>query len=58
MYKRWQPSSRRHRRRSGGSSRRSRTEGADRAFLIVAGLFVLGLVLVLALFLYLVYSNV
>ncbi len=59
MYKRWQPSSRRHRRRGGGSSRRSsRTEGADRIFLIVAGLFVLGLVLVFALFLYLVYSNV
>ncbi len=57
MYKRWQPSSRRHRRRTGSSSRRSGTEGADKTVLIVAGLFVLGLVLVFALFLYLVYSN-
>ncbi len=58
MYKRWQPSSRRHRRRSGDSSRRSGTEGAHRTFLIVAGLFVLGLVLVLSLFFYVVYSKV
>lgn len=58
MYKRWQPGSRRDRRRNRGSSRRSGTEGADRTFLIVAGLFVVGLVLVLALFLYLAYSNV
>jgi hypothetical protein len=55
VYKRWQPGSRRHRRRNRGSSRRS--EGADRSFLLVAGLFVLGLILVFALFLYLVYSN-
>jgi len=58
VYKRWQPGSRRDRRRNRGSSRRSGTEGADRTFLIVAGLFVVGLVLVLALFLYLAYSNV
>ena len=57
MYKRWQPSSRRHRRRNRSASRRSGTEGADRTFLIVAGLFVLGSILVVALFLYLVYSN-
>ena len=57
MYKRWQPSSRRHRRRNTSSSRRSRTEGADKTILIVAGLFVLGLILVVALFLYLVYSS-
>ena len=53
MYKRWQPSSRRHRRRNRGSSR---TGGADKTFLIVAGLFALGLILVLALFLFLIYS--
>ncbi len=58
MYKRWQPGSRRDRRRNRGSSRRSRAEGADKSFLIVAGLFVLGLAIVFALFLYLVYSNV
>jgi hypothetical protein len=56
VFKRWQPSSRRHRRRNTASSRRSGTEGADRTFLIVAGLFVLGSILVVALFLYLVYS--
>jgi cytochrome c biogenesis protein CcdA len=58
VYKRWQPGSRRDRRRNRGSSRRSRTEGADKNVLIVAGLFALGLALVFALFLYLVYSNV
>ena len=57
MYKRWQPSSRRHRRRNTSSSRRSGTEGADKTFLIVAGLFVLGSILVVTLFLYLVYSS-
>ena len=57
MYKRWQPSSRRHRRRNPSSSRRSGTEGADKTFLIVAGLFVLGSILVVTLFLYLVYSS-
>ena len=54
MFKRWQPSSRRHRRRNRGSSR---TQGADKTFLIMAGLFALGLALVLALFLYLIYSS-
>ncbi len=53
MYKRWQPSSRRHRRRNRGSSRNT---GADKTFLIVAGLFALGLAAVFAVFLYLVYS--
>ena len=54
MYKRWQPGSRRHRRRNRGSSS---TEGADRSFLIVAGLFALTLAGVFALFLYLIYSS-
>ena len=57
MYKRWQPGSWRHRRRSRGSSRRPKPQGADKTVLIVAGLFVLGVVIVFALFLYLVYSN-
>lgn len=58
MYKRWQPGSRRDRRRNRGSSRRSGSQGADRSFLIVAGVFALGVAFVFAMFLYLVYSNV
>ena len=54
MYKRWQPSSRRHRRRNRGSSR---TEDADKTFLIMAGVFALALIVVFALFLYLIYSS-
>ena len=57
MYKRWQPSSRRHRRRNRGSSRNTGSEGADRTVLLVAGAFVLALAAVFALFLYLVTSS-
>lgn len=58
MYNRWRPGSRRDRRRNRGSSRRTGSEGADRSFLIVAGLFVLALILVFVAFFYVVYSNV
>ena len=57
MYKRWQPSSRRHRRRNSSSSRNTGSERADRTVLLVAGAFVLALAAVFALFLYLVTSS-
>jgi hypothetical protein len=48
MWERWTPSSRRSRRQSGRRSRRAATRGADRTFLVIAGLFVLGVIVVLA----------
>jgi hypothetical protein len=47
MYNRWTPSSRRDRRREGRRSRRAATRGTDRVFLVVAGLFILGTILIL-----------
>ncbi len=46
-YKSWKPSSRRNR-RARGSSRRSGAQGADRTILVIAGLFLLGIILLLA----------
>ena len=46
-YKSWKSSSRRNR-RSRGSSRRSASQGTDRTFVVVAGLFFLVLILLLA----------
>jgi hypothetical protein len=46
-YKSWKPTSRRNR-RSQGSSRRSASQGTDRTFLVVAGLFFLAIILLLA----------
>ncbi len=57
MYKRWTPGSRRHRRRTRSSSRRSGNTGTDKGFLVVAGLFVVGVAAVFVLFLWLVYSS-
>ncbi len=48
MWERWTPSSRRTRRQRGRRSRQSATRGADRTFLVIAGLFVLGVILALA----------
>ena len=48
MWERWTPSSRRTRRQRGRRSRQSATRGADRTFLAIAGLFVLGVILALA----------
>ncbi|MDP9409332.1 MAG: hypothetical protein M3R38_06455 [Actinomycetota bacterium] len=56
MYKRWTPGSRRDRRRARSSSRRSGSAGTDKGFLLVAGLFMLGVAAVFVLFLWLVYS--
>jgi hypothetical protein len=46
-YKRWTPNSRRNRRRQRGP-RRGTTQGADRTFLVIAGVFLLGIILLLA----------
>jgi hypothetical protein len=44
-YKRWKPSSRRNRRRDG--SRRGAAQGADKTFFLIAGLFMLAILLLL-----------
>jgi hypothetical protein len=46
-YKRWTPSSRRDRRRR-GEYRRGTTQGVDRTFFVIAGLFFLAVILLLA----------
>jgi hypothetical protein len=48
MWERWTPRSRRTRRQRGRRSRQTATRGADRTFLVIAGLFVLGVILALA----------
>ena len=49
MYERWTPSSRRDRRR--GRARRKATKGLDRTSLVVAGVFLLGVILFLGVYL-------
>ncbi|MCA1717237.1 MAG: hypothetical protein LC781_10515 [Actinobacteria bacterium] len=44
-YKRWRPNSRRNRRRAG--SRRGAAQGANKTFFVVAGLFILAILLLL-----------
>ncbi len=45
MYKRWTPSSRRNRRRSGRRPRKAATQGADRTLLVAIGLVLLAAIL-------------
>jgi hypothetical protein len=45
--RRWRPSSRRDRRRRGRRSRRGSTQGTDRIFFLLVGLFSLVLLLIL-----------
>jgi hypothetical protein len=44
-YKRWRPNSRRNRRRDG--SQRGAAQGADKTFFVVAGLFMVAILLLL-----------
>lgn len=46
-YRSWRPNNRRSR-RARGSSRRSGSQSADRMFFLVAGLFFLAIILILA----------
>jgi hypothetical protein len=48
MWERWTPDSRRNRRQRGRRSRRTATQGTDRTIFVIAGLFVLGLILAIA----------
>ena len=48
MWERWTPSSRRTRRQRGRRSRQTAARGADRTFLVIAGLFILVVILALA----------
>ncbi|MDP8952051.1 MAG: hypothetical protein M3N18_07415 [Actinomycetota bacterium] len=47
-YKGWTRNSRRDRRRRKRGSRRRTSQGADKTFLVIAGLFVLATVLIIA----------
>ena len=46
-YKNWRPNSRRNRRQAKRASKRSETQGTDRVFFLIVGLFALAALLLL-----------
>jgi hypothetical protein len=46
-YKNWRPNSRRNRRQARRASKRSETQGTDRVFFLIVGLFALAALLLL-----------